>query len=96
MNIQITDSKMMQDVKRGGDTWEVVEEGKWTQDCKYQHKESVVKHIPTGKFYRYEISRSGSPFTGWYYSYEEIGYPELCEVTKEERNGFGQQYWKAV
>ena len=61
MSIQITDSEMMEEVEWGSDTWEVVEEGVWTQDYKYQHKESVVKHIPTGKFYQYEVSRSGSP-----------------------------------
>ncbi len=39
MNIQITDSEMMEEVEYGSETWEVVEEGKWTQDYKYQHKE---------------------------------------------------------
>lgn len=95
MNIQITDSEMMEEVEYGSDVWEVVEDGEWTQDHKYQYKESVVKHIPTGKFYQYEVSRSGSPFTDWYYSYEDGDYPTLCEVVQKERT-IVQKYWKAV
>ena len=95
MSIQITDSEMMEDIECGSDEWEVVEDGVWTQDHKYQYKESFVKHIPTGKFYQYTVSRSGSPSTDWYYSYELGDYPELCEVTQEERT-IVQKYWKAV
>ena len=95
MNIQIKDSEMMEDIECGSDVWEVVEDGEWTQDHKYQYKESVVKHIPTGKFYLYGVSRSGSPFTDWYYSYEYGDYPDLCEVTQEGRT-IVQQYWKVV
>ena len=67
---------MMEEVEYGSDTWEVVEEGEWTQDYKYQHKKSVVKHIPTGKFYQYEVSRS---LTDWCYSYE---YGEKGQLVK--------------
>ena len=67
--ITVVDSEMMEEIEEGCGDWEIVEEGKWVQDYKYQHKESVVKHVPTGKYYQYEISRSGSPFTDWYYSY---------------------------
>ena len=95
MSIQSTDSEMMEDIECGSDEWEVVEDGEWTQDHKYQYKESFVKHIPTGKFYQYTVSRSGSPSTDWYYSYELGDYPELCEVTQEERT-IVQKYWKAV
>ena len=31
MNIQITDSEMMEDIECGSDVWEVVEDGEWTQ-----------------------------------------------------------------
>ena len=93
--ITITDIEMMEEVKYGGDDWELVEDGEWTQDYKYQHKESVVKHVPTGKFYHYEISRSGSPFTDWYYSYEDGDYPDLVEVEKKERV-ITETYWSVV
>ena len=93
--ITITDNEMMEEVEYGGDDWELVEDGEWTQDYKYQHKESVVKHVPTGKFYHYEISRSGSPFTDWYYSYEDGDYPDLVEVEKKERV-ITETYWSVV
>ena len=95
MSIQIKDSEMMEEIEYGSETWEVVEEGEWTQDHKYQHKKSIVKHIPTWKFYQYELSRSGSPFTDWSYSYEYGDYPTLGEVVQEERN-IVQRYWDAV
>lgn len=93
--ITITDVEMMEEVECGGGDWEVVENGEWTQDHKYQHKESVVKHVPTGKFYHYEISRSGSPFTDWCYSYEDGDYPDLVEVEKKERV-ITESYWSTV
>ena len=65
------------------------------QDHKYQHKESVVKHVPTGKYYSYGISRSGSPFTDWYYSYEDGDFPDLTEVEKKERV-ITETYWSVV
>lgn len=95
MSIQITDSEMMEEIEYGSDTWEVVEEGDWVQDYKYQLKESIVKHIPTGKFYKYKVSRSGSPFTEWYYSYSDGVYPTLREVTQVEQT-IVRKYWKAV
>ena len=93
--ITVTDSEMMEEIKEGCGDWEVVEEGDWTQDYKYQHKESVVKHVPTGKFYSYGISRSGSPFTDWYYSYDDGDFPELLEVEKKERV-ITETYWSFV
>ena len=93
--ITVTDSEMMEEIEEGGGDWEVVEEGEWTQDYKYQHKESVVKHVPTGKYYQYEISRSGSPFTDWYYSHEDGDFPDLVEVEKKERV-ITETYWSVV
>ena len=93
--ITVTDSEMMEDIEGGDGDWEIVEEGEWTQDYKYQHKESVVKHVPTGKCYHYEISRSGSPFTDWYYSHEDGDFPDLVEVEKKERVTT-ETYWSVV
>ena len=93
--ITVTDIEMMEEIEEGCGDWEVVEEGEWTQDYKYQHKESVVKHVPTGKYYQYEISRSGSPFTEWYYSYEDGDFPDLTEVEKKERV-IAETYWSVV
>ena len=93
--ITVTDSEMKEEIEEGRGDWEVVEEGEWTQDHKYQHKESVVKHVPTGKCYHYEISRSGSPFTDWYYSHEDGDFPDLTEVEKKERV-ITETYWSVV
>lgn len=95
MTIEILNREMLEDIEYGSDTWEVVDEGEWVQDYKYQTKESIVKHIPTGKYYQYELSRSGSPFTDWYYSYEDGVFPELYEVVQEERT-IVQKFWKVV
>lgn len=61
--------------------YEIVEEGAWEVDYKWQHCENIVKHLPTGKFYSYTVSRSGSPYSDYYYSYEDGGV-ELTEVQK--------------
>lgn len=64
--------------------YELVEEGDWEVDYKWQHAENIVKHIPTGKFYKYTVSRSGSPYSDYYYSYEDGGV-ELTEVQLVEK-----------
>lgn len=74
------------------DDWEFVEEGDWVQDYKYQLRTNYVKHKPTGKIYEYSQSRSGSPFTDWYY---EEGVPEFNEVIQKERT-IVEKYWSYV
>lgn len=64
--------------------YEIVEEGDWEVDYKWQHCENIVKHFPTGKFYSYTVSRSGSPYSDYYYSYEDGGV-ELTEVRLVEK-----------
>ncbi len=67
----------------GGDVpdFELVEEGDWSVDHKYQHQTNIARQVSTNKFYEYSISRSGSPFSDYYYSYEDEG-AELIEVQK--------------
>lgn len=60
------------------DSLEIVEEGDWTQDHKYQHMETVAKY--EGKFYSFNQSRSGSYHTDWYYNDTEVY--EVEPVTK--------------
>lgn len=94
--MQITDREMLEEIEDGSGDWEVIEDGDWVQDYKYQIRTSVVLHVPTGKYYQYEMSRSGSPFTDWYYSYEDGGeLPELFEVVKATRT-ITEEYWKGV
>lgn len=93
--MKIENAEMMECIEEGAEDWEIVEEGEWTQDYKYQHQTNIVKHIPTGKFYEYSISRSGSPFTDWEYSHSYGDYPDLIEVEKKERV-ITETYWAVV
>ena len=63
------------------DDFEQVEESDWEVDSKWQHCEVIVQQISTGKFFSYPLSRSGSPYSDYYYSYEDGGV-ELTEVQK--------------
>lgn len=85
MTFVIENKDQLDDILYGGVDWCVVEEGDWVQDYKYQRQTNIVKHLPTGDHYCYEISRSGSPFTYWYYSYEDGEYPHLFKVELKER-----------
>jgi len=58
--------------------YEVVEEGDWIDDGKYQHRNFDVKI--DGKYYSFSESRSGSYYTDWYHSV-----PEVCEYTPDTR-----------
>lgn len=46
---------------------EVIEEGEWIGDGKYQDKQMIFANAKTGKHYSYYISRSGSYFTDYEY-----------------------------
>jgi hypothetical protein len=74
--------------------FEIVEEGDWELDYKWQHKEMIVKEVATGKFYCCTISRSGSPYPDYYYSYEDGG-TDLVEVEQVEETRIIKT-WKAV
>lgn len=59
----------------------LVEEGEWVNNYKdYDIKESIYKHVGSGKFYAYYDSRSGS----YYSDYEYDSPDELVEVTPVE------------
>lgn len=60
------------------DSVEMLEEGDWTQDHKYQFRLSYVKY--KGVIIEIQESRIGSPFTDWFY--EDTGIRE-CEVKEE-------------
>lgn len=67
--------------EEGGEDFEEVETSEWEVDYKWQHCEVIVKQLSTGKFFSYQLSRSGSPYSDYYYSYEDHGV-ELIEVQK--------------
>ena len=70
--------------EEGGEDFEEVESSDWEVDCKWQHCEVIVKQISTGKFFSYPLSRSGSPYSDYYYSYEDGGVT-LTEVQKVKK-----------
>lgn len=72
--------------------FEIVEEGDWTQDHKCQFKDWIFKH--EGKFYSLTESRSGSPFTDWYYASEDWG--SQVEVEEVEPVEVKITQWKVV
>lgn len=55
-----------------------VEDGEWTDEGKYQHKDVIFTY--DGKFYCMYISRSGGYYTG--YDYEIEGYDEVVKITE--------------
>ena len=74
------------------DGFEIIEEGEWTQNNRYQLKDCIFKY--EGKFYRLTESRSGSPFTDWYYTSEDWG-PQV-EVEEVEPVEVKITQWKVV
>lgn len=59
-------------------------EGSWDQDYKYQFCENVYKDKNTDRLWGWNISRSGSAFSDWYYDFEESDVT-LYEVEKAEK-----------
>ena len=62
--------------------FEWIEESGWEDEGKYSYKDMIFKF--EDKFYRVNISRSGSYFSDYYYSYEDWGKEIECnEVEKQ-------------
>lgn len=72
--------------------FEVVEEGDWSQNNKYQLKDWIFEY--EGKFYQLTESRSGSPFTDWYYDSDDWG--SQVEVEEVEPVEVKITKWKVV
>lgn len=61
----------------------LVEAGKWVDEGKYQCQENILQDRSTGLFYLYLLSKSGSYFTDFTYSFEwEEDEIELMEMIK--------------
>jgi len=72
--------------------FEIVEEGEWIQDYKYQCREIVFKF--EDKHYSLVESRSGSYHSDWYYSSED--WADEVEVTEVEPVEVIEVEWRAV
>ena len=65
------------------ENFEVIEDGDFVSEGKYEHKESVVRHKETGKYYSVFQSRTGSYFTDYEFENDlEAVEVEPVEVTK--------------
>lgn len=62
--------------------FETIDEGEWVQEHKYQFCEVIVKQLSTERFFRMDVSRSGSYHSDWYYDFSNS---ELVEVVKTTR-----------
>lgn len=64
----------------GDEDFEVVEEGDWVCDYKYEICTNVFKRKSDGKYFAHDQSRSGSYHTDYYYNDPE----DLYEVERKE------------
>ncbi|MBQ0111553.1 MAG: hypothetical protein KBT03_00315 [Bacteroidales bacterium] len=74
-----------EDVEEGFGDWEVIDGGDWVSGGKWEYLTGISKNKVTGKYYRYELSRSGSYYTEYYYNHREEGFVNLVEVIPVER-----------
>lgn len=54
------------------DTFEVFEEGDWTDEGKTESKGDVVKHLPSGRFFQCFFSRYGDHWQGYETSLDDV------------------------
>ncbi len=64
------------------DGFEVVEEGDWIQDYKYQLCDIYVQHKESGKYFCIQLCRAGSYFSDYEYSDPEFYEVKRLEETK--------------
>ncbi len=79
-NEQVIDLFRQGEVDVDGVTLFLSEQGDFEQDGKYQTAEVIF--TDGVKYYRTDVTRSGSPFTDWYY--EDYGDADIDEVEKRE------------
>lgn len=64
--------------------WIMIDNGDWVSDGKYEFQECVVQNKESGKYYQYQLQRSGSYYTDYWYSHQDDGGVELNEVIPME------------
>lgn len=63
----VTEAEIISIFNDEGDALTMELDSEWEQDHKYQCRQTVWKHIPSGEYWEVMESRSGSPFTDWDY-----------------------------
>ena len=66
--------------------WTMIEEGDWISSGKWEYQTCVVMNNESGKYYKYELYRSGSYYSDHYYKHmEDDDGVELLEVKPVEK-----------
>ena len=94
MSIKLTKQQTRELWREDLEGYELIEEGDWEVDSKWQHVTQIVKEVATDKYYEYSVSRSGSPYSDYYYSFEDEG-TELHEVEKVTKT-IVRESWERV
>lgn len=67
--------------------FEYHDETSWDDGGKYQYSTIILKHTETGKYYGFEVTRSGSYFSDYHYEYDGLDplreYHEVEKVISE-------------
>lgn len=79
--IQLTGQQVKEIWEEESEEFEKIYEGYMVSDGKYERCLIVFKDT-TGVTYAVRISRSGSPFTDWYYDFEDTA-PYSCNRVEE-------------
>jgi hypothetical protein len=64
------------------DAWELIEEGEWVQDYKYQFRAVILRRKSDDTYWRYGESRTGSAFSEYHYDDQYEDHYELVQVKK--------------
>lgn len=80
MNEQINEQCILFLFADEDESLETVQEGRWLNDLKWQHREDIVKHTASGTFWEITQSRSGS-----YWDDYEYADPEARQVVPVKR-----------
>ena len=72
-----------------GRDFEIIEQGDWINDGKYQHQETIFRFKT--KFYSIYAGRSGSHFTDWYYDSED--WPSKVDASEVEKREVTTYQW---
>lgn len=70
--------------KKEGSRWTMIEDGDWVSDGKYDTQYCIVQNNQSGKYYQYQLTRSGSYYSDYWYSHQEDGGVDLNEVIPME------------
>jgi hypothetical protein len=80
--MKLTKEQVRDIVFDDSEEFEVVQDGDWISEGKYEFK-SVVFKAPDGKHYEVGADRSGSYHTDWHYSFEYDGQTAFRVEEKE-------------